>query len=100
MADDLQPGADDTTASGADSLAADKPAKKAAARRAPAKKAAAAKTAAKRTAAKPADDAAEAVAYAPVEESSPTALLFQAPEPTKKAPARRPRKTAAQKAAE
>ncbi|WP_051552152.1 Rne/Rng family ribonuclease [Nocardioides sp. URHA0020] len=155
MADDLQPGADDTTAAGADP-AADKPAKKAsavkaAAKKAPAKKAAAKKApAAKKTAAKktaaaktaeaepgeaqldlgveaaPAKKAAkrapakraakkaapapaadevtpETPAEAPVEtpaEASPTALLFQAPEPTKKTAARRPRKTAAERAAE
>jgi len=66
------------------------PAKKAAAKRAPAKKAAAKKTAAKKTAAKEVEPTETSA-----EESSATALLFQAPDPVKKAPARRTRKSAA-----
>jgi ribonuclease E len=70
------------------------PAKKAAAKRAPAKKAAAKKTAAKKSAATEVE-AADESAETPAEAPPATALLFQAPDPVKKAPARRTRKTAA-----
>ncbi|MGZ4445841.1 MAG: Rne/Rng family ribonuclease [Nocardioides sp.] len=91
----------------AEPVAEEKPAPaKKAAKKAPAKKAAAKKTSTKKAAAEaPADNPAESPAEAPAATEQPveapaasgTAVLFQAPEPTK-APARRTRKTAAAKA--
>jgi ribonuclease E len=66
-----------------------------AAKRAPAKKAAAKKTGTARTAAKKTAAVDAAPAETPAEETAATALLFQAPDAAKKAPARRTRKTAA-----